>query len=58
MASHLNNITDAAAQMSDEDFDALYGETAFILEGVTADGGVIELCPLGQSKSLTKENAH
>ena len=34
MASNLNRVIEAAANMSDEDFAAVYGETAFILEAM------------------------
>ena len=57
MASNLKRVIEAAANMSDEDFAAVYGETAFILEAMDQDGGVIELCSDGSSKCLTRANA-
>ena len=57
MASNLTRVRDAAVNMSDEDFEAVYGETAFILEAMDQDGDVIELCSKGSSKCLTRANA-
>ena len=43
--------------MSELDFNAVYGETAFVLETSQDDGSVIELCPGGSSMALTRENS-
>ena len=43
--------------MSDEDFAAVYGETAFVLETHSEDGSLIELCPSGSTKALSRDNA-
>ena len=57
LAASLQRIDEAAKDMSELDFNAVYGETAFVLETSQDDGSVIELCPGGSSKALTRENA-
>ena len=43
--------------MTDEEFNEAYKETAFVLETVSDDGTLIEICFNGSKRSLTRSNA-
>ena len=43
--------------MTDEEFDEAYKETAFVLETVSHDGSLIEICSDGVKRCLNRANA-
>ena len=56
LANHLERIQTAANESTEEEFEAIFGDYAFIFED-SINGSSTELYPDGASKGLTKANA-